>query len=210
MVDRLTWHPPDIPEKSHSVGDVRGALYGSRLYEQPEHREWAASVLQFLDAPGPVALEIGFDHGMRLLDHAHRWPEIRWVGVEIRKARVEAAAAHAPSNALLLRADARTLLANLIPEGRLEFVYLLFPTPSVREKHLLVTPSFVRSLERALTPTGRILITTDVPGLADWMEKQFTGWPEADGVPMGPVLSRRERVCQRDGLPVWRTVRRRP
>ncbi len=36
MVDRLTWHPPDIPEKSHSVGDVRGALYGdvSQLWAQ--------------------------------------------------------------------------------------------------------------------------------------------------------------------------------
>jgi len=210
MVDRAQWIPPLLPERDSSQEKVRGALYGSLLFEQPEHRAWADRLLAFLEPAGQVALEIGFDHGMRLLDHARRWPEIRWLGVEIRKSKVDAASVHAPPNAMLLRADARTLLATLIPAHRLEYVYILFPTPAVKAHHLLVTPSLVHSLERTLTPTGRVALATDVPAMADWIDKHFTNWPLGEEVPMGPVLSRRERICARDGVPVWRTVRRRP
>jgi tRNA G46 methylase TrmB len=210
----MPWSPP-TPPNSPTPDRVKGALYGSKLFDQPEHADLRNAVAAFVAssdaivAATPLALEIGFDHGMVLLDHAHRFPQIRWLGAEIRKKRVDAAAAHAPANALLLRADARTLLAALLPAGSLHFVYILFPTPTENPRHLLLTEPFVELLHRALAPDGQVHLATDVLGLFQWAEQLFDGWPDGPGVPFGPVLSRRERVCRRDGLPVYRLTRQR-
>jgi tRNA G46 methylase TrmB len=205
-IDRDTWEVPAELQRGDETR-VGGTLFGSLLYEQPAHRPEKERILSFLEAPGPVALEIGFDHGMRLLDHARRWPEVRWLGVEIRKRRVDAAAAHAPPNAMLLRADARTLLAGVIPPGRLSAIYVLFPTPSDDPRHLLITATTVRLFERSLAANGAMHLATDVASMARWIDSAFAGWtrlPREAGPPMGPELSRRERVCARDGRSVWR------
>jgi tRNA G46 methylase TrmB len=207
-VDPDAWEPPDA--LAPHEGGVRGALGGSRLLDRPEHAAFRAGIEAFVAAPGPLILEIGFDHGMVLLESARLRPDVRWLGCEIRRARVEAAAAHAPPNALLLRADGRTLLASLIPPGRLEGVVVLFPSPSHDPRHLLLTPETVALIQLALAPEGRLHVATDVPGMARWAERLLQGWPEGDPLPLAPVLSRRERVCRRDGRPVWRFTRRAP
>jgi tRNA G46 methylase TrmB len=198
----VDWTPPKLLSRDEHTR-VRGALAGSLLYEQPEHVLTRDRVREFLSTDAPTALEIGFDHGMRLLDHARRWPEVRWLGVEIRRARVEAALPHAPANCLLLRADARTLLSAVVPPASLGWVYILFPTPTEHPRHLLLTPGLVSDLARALAPGGSVLLRTDVEGYARWADTCFEGWSTpAEAPPMGPVLSRRERVCKRDGLVV--------
>ena len=215
------WTPPELLVRSH--GDrVPGALAGSLLYARPEHAAVRDSIATFVANPvaqagegtpshTPVALEIGFDHGMRILDHARRFPDWRWLGLEIRKARVDAARPHAPPNCLLVRADARTIVASVLPAGSLDLVYLLFPTPTENPRHLLLTPSFVDDLARALAPGGRVHFATDVEGYFDWAQQCFAGWSHDDGpLPYGPVLSRRERVCKRDELPVYRATWKRP
>ena len=149
-VDPDTWTPPPaLPGPSDDGGeDIRGTMYGTRLYAQPEHRAFAERVRAFC-APGgpPLSLEIGVDRGYRLLAHARRWPAQRWLGVEVRRT-VLAAAGSAPDNALLLRADARAVLAALIPPARLQRVDVLFPTPSNSPRHLLLTPALVDLLAR--------------------------------------------------------------
>jgi tRNA G46 methylase TrmB len=164
----------------------------------------------FVAREGPLAVEIGFDHGMRLLDHARRWPEIRWLGLEIRQRRVDAAAPHAPDNALLLRADARTIFAALLPDASVRFVYVLFPTPADNPRHLLFSAPFVEALRRVMEPGGALYFASDVAGLHDHAATLLADWPEVALPPLGPVLSRRERVCARDGLPVYRLCRGRP
>lgn len=206
----VDWTPPDLLLREDDAR-VPGALAGSLLYEQPRHAPTRDAVRAFLTTRPTRALEIGFDHGMRLLDHARRWPDVAWLGVEIRRARVEAAARHAPDNCLLLRADARTLLAAVVPPATLDLVYILFPTPTENPRHLLLTPSLVTDLARALAPGGRVHLATDVEGYGVWAERCFAAWPVSeDEVPMGPVLSRRERVCKRDGLRVFRRTWTRP
>ena len=179
---------------------------GSLLLDRPE---WAALAQELADfvAPGPrLNLEIGVDRGHRLLSHARRWPLERWLGLEIRRTVAEAAA-EAPPNALLLRLDARTVLASgRIPPGRLSRVDLLFPTPSVDPRHLLLTPWFVEALRHALAPGGVVLTATDLPGMAEWIAQLFSGWPQVEAPPSGPHRSRRERASVRDGRPVWRVA----
>jgi tRNA G46 methylase TrmB len=203
------WTPPE-PLAPTADGKLRGVLGGTALYDQPRHAEIRARVDAFVGADGPLAVEIGFDHGMRLLDHARRWPDIRWLGLEIRKRRVAAAAPHAPPNCFLWRADARTVFTAVLPPARVSWVYILFPTPTDNPRHLLLSPALVAAIRRVLAPDGAVYLATDVQGLHDHAAALFDGWPDAPSPPMGPVLSRRERVCARDGLPVYRLCRRAP
>lgn len=207
-VDPDTWEPPDPPAPGR--GGVRGALGGSRLLDRPEHAAFRAGVDAFVARPGPLILEIGFDHGMVLLESARRRPDVSWLGCELRRHRVDAAAPHAPPNALLLRADGRTLLAGAIPTGRLAGVVVLFPSPSHDPRHLLLTPEWLDLVARSLAPGGTLHFATDVPGMARLADRLLAAWPPAEPLPLAPVLSRRDRVCQRDGRPVWRYDRSPP
>ncbi|MES2641539.1 MAG: hypothetical protein V4850_18750 [Myxococcota bacterium] len=207
------WTPPAALAPS-ADGQLRGVLGGTALYDQPRHAEVRARVDAFVSGEGmvagPLAVEIGFDHGMRILDHARRWPDTRWLGLEIRKRRVAAAAPHAPPNCLLWRADARTVFTAVLPPASVAWVYILFPTPTDNPRHLLLTPTFVAAVRRVLAPKGAVYLATDVAGLHDHAAALLEGWADAPMPPMGPVLSRRERVCARDGLPVYRLCRTPP
>lgn len=212
MSDRRdTWSPP--PPQPEGEG-VRGALGGSRLFEQPRQRAEVQRWTDFIAGDGPVAVEVGFDHGHRLLAHAQRWPGTRWVGLEVRKARVDELAAQAPPNLLVWRADARTVFSSLVPAGRLQRVDVLFPTPwwdeGKRARRLLLTESFVSDLAAALDDDGVVLVATDVGPYWRHVEQLFAGWRPVAEPASGPARSRRERVCERDGLPVWRGAWRKP
>ncbi len=208
MVDRDAWTAPSPPPPR---GDgVPGALYGSRLFDQPAHAATRARIHAFLDAPGPVVLEIGFDHGIVLLDAARTHPQVRYLGAELRRRRVDAVQPHVPGNCLALRADARTLLAGAIPAGRLDHVLIEFPTPALDPHHLLLTPQTVALIAAALAPRGSLTVVTDVPAMAALAERLLDGWPPGAPPPLGDARSRRARVCARDGLPTWRLCRRPP
>lgn len=200
------WSPPAAPA-SPSPERVRGALAGSLLYDQPRHAPIRAAILEFLGERGPAVLEVGFDHGMRILAAARAEPQVRFLGAEIRARRVAAAAPHAPPNCRLLHADARTLVAAVIPPGRLDRVDILFPTPTGHSRHLLLTPAFAEAVARALAPGGTLHLLTDVPAMHALATSLFP-WRPTDP-PLAYALSRRERVCRRDGTPILaHTVRR--
>ncbi|MCB9779792.1 MAG: hypothetical protein H6742_14600 [Alphaproteobacteria bacterium] len=207
---RETWTAPPRRRTRRSETDVPGALGGSRLWDQPAMAAARAELDTFVATPGPLAVEVGFDHGITLLANARAWPDWRWLGAEIRRRRVDAVRPHAPANCLPLRVDARTLFASLLPDGRVARVDVLFPTPVEQGHHLLLTAAFVADVARVLAPDGVLHIATDVRGLADLATDLLAGWRPAADPPPSPERSRRERVCQRDGLPVWRFTRAKP
>lgn len=203
MVDRDTWTPPAAPVRA-ARGRVPGALGGSRLLELPQYAAQRARLVAFAGGPGPRALEVGFDHGITLLANARAQPGWRWLGVEIRKRRVAGVQPHVPDNCLAERLDARILLACGLMDGALDRVDVLFPTPPVKGSHMLWTPAFVDDLGRALAPGGVVHVATDVPALAVLVRGLFAGWRPAPAPPACPALSRRDRVCRRDGIAVDR------
>ncbi len=205
-IDRDNWTAPAPTPRDAHPGRVPGALGGSLLYDQPRHAALRAEILAFVAPGSPVAVEVGFDHGITLLDNARTFPSWRWLGVELRRHRVEAVRGHAEAhlpNCLPLRLDARTLFAALLPDDSVDRVDILFPTPVVKGHHLLVTDAFVADVARVLKPDGVLLLMTDVEGLDTWMGACFAEWRPVPVPPRALELSRRERVCRRDGLPVW-------
>ena len=194
------WTPPE--RLGRDGARIKGALNGSLLLQQPRHRHEVERLHAFVAAPGPVALEIGVDHGTVLIDHARQRSDWRWIGLEVRKRKVANAAPHAPDNALLWAADARTVLAGAMPAGRLSRVDILFPTPVTNPRHLLFSDGFVDDLARAMAPDGVLTVASDVAGLFAWIAEHLTAWGPAEAPWRGEVRSRRERVCVRDGLAV--------
>lgn len=209
MVDRLTWTPPDAPARA-TRERVPGALGGSRLFELPALAELRAELEAFAGGATALALDVGFDDGRVLLAEARAAPEVAWLGVELRARRVAEVRALAPPNCLPLRLDARTLLASGRLDGQLGRIDVLFPTPALNGRHLLWTPAFVADLARALAPGGVLTVATDVPALATLIGELLAAWPDAVPPARGPVQSRREVVCARDGIHVWWASRSAP
>lgn len=203
------WQAPPMGDRRV---EVRGALGGSRLFEQPQYRAEAERFAAFVAAPGPVAVEVGFDFGRRLLSLAEADPSVRWVGLEVRKARADDLTARAASrgvtNLLPWRADARTVFRALMPAGRLTRVDVLFPTPwwhaGHRARRMLLSPGFVDDVCRALAPDGVLHVATDVAPYFAHVDNLMAGWRRVDDPPPAPIPSRREHVCARDGIPICR------
>ena len=202
------WIPP--PPAPEDEAALRGALGGARLFDQPAHRAKVDALLAFLEAPGPVCLEVGVDYGGRLLAQAAADPGTRWIGLEIKKPRVAALCTAAPPNCLVWAADARVLLRRVLPPGRLSRVDVFFPTPTFERAHLLWSPAFVGALHRVLAPGGVVWSRTDVEGLHHHIAALLGDWSVAPQPDEAPVASRRERGCAREGWPVFSLCRRRP
>ncbi|MSP56081.1 MAG: hypothetical protein EXR69_10820 [Myxococcales bacterium] len=188
-------------------------MNGSHLFAAGRHASEAEGVRAFLSITAPASLEIGFDHGMCLLDRARLWPETLQLGIEIREARV-AALPSLPSNCRAWRADARAALATVIPPGRISTIYVLFPDPiwndTVRARRLLFSPAFVALCARALTPTGCLHLATDIKAYFEWAGRLLSAWQPTALPELGRELSRRERVCSRDGINIHRGTWQRP
>lgn len=203
------WQPPEASEGSEDSGDdIPGALGGSRIFDQPRYHAEVARFEAFVAPPGPVAVEVGFDHGRRLLALARADESVRWIGIEVRRARVEALAAVAPPNLLAWRADARTVFRRVMPPGRLARVDVWFPTPwwdeGKRDARLLLSAPFLADVARALAPGGLLCVATDVAPYYRHLAGLLARWRPAPLPPPAPAYSRREVTCHREGIAVHR------
>jgi tRNA (guanine-N7-)-methyltransferase len=115
-----------------------------------------------------LVLEIGFGDGRFLVHLAKTRPDWNLLGVEISLASVSRAfrrirreAAHA---ARIHHGNARFLVRDVLGTGSLHRVYVNFPDPWPRNRHLanrLLGGDFFRLLSDRMEPGGLILLTTD-------------------------------------------------
>ena len=203
--------------------DVRGALGGSRILALPEVAAEVARLDAALAAGRPALLEIGFDHGRRLTATAEASPGWTVVGLEVRERRVAEVRAWAErqglTNLFAFRLDARAVLAGAVPEGSLDVLEVLFPTPwpeGKARRRLLATPEFLEDAARALKPGGLLHLATDVGWYADLMAEALAGAVARFALSSEALLetrrppcaqrSRREWKCEREQIPVHRFV----
>lgn len=144
----------------------------------------------------PVEIEIGSGKGRFLLEQAAGRADANFLGLEwslkyLRVAR-ERAERRGLTNIRLLRADARHVIADLIPDASVARVHVYCPDPWPKKRHRkrrFFGSAMARHLERVLEPGGHLHVSTDVD---DYFEEirgllaEHTGLTEA-GDPLFPI-----------------------
>jgi len=188
----------------------------------PEPPEGALDVARLFSGAGELELEIGFGHGRFLLERAAHSPDVRLVGVEIKRKWAylvaERGARRGLDNMIAWAADARFVLPR-VPAGSLTRVFMHFPDPWWKKRHLkrsLVGDTLLDEVARVLTPSGEFFVQTDVRERAELHLAALARHPAfalagregyLDENPYG-ARSNREVRAEEDGLPVYRTLAR--
>jgi tRNA (guanine-N7-)-methyltransferase len=134
-------------------GEIEGPLRFEAIYERK----------------APVEVEIGIGKGRFILAEAERRPDVDFLGLEwslkhLRIAR-DRAVRLGLANIRFHRADARHVLADLIPDGTVQRVHVYCPDPWPKKRHhkrRLFNPEMARHLERVLAMGGHLNVSTDV------------------------------------------------
>jgi tRNA (guanine-N7-)-methyltransferase len=121
----------------------------------------------FFGKDNPIHLEIGMGKGKFILEHARKYPDINFLGLEISESVVLQAArkiaANRPKNLFLLQTDANNL-TEIFGFGEVDKIYLNFSDPwpkSRHEKRRLTSEGFLDVYREILTKTGEIEFKTD-------------------------------------------------
>ncbi len=176
--------------------------------------------------PGfPIELEIGPGRGGFLFERLAAVPELCLLGFEIRRKWAtivdnKLKAAGLGQRGRVFAEDARTALPRL-PAGSLSRVFVHFPDPWWKKRHekrLVVSPSLLPNVVRALIPGGELFVQTDVEERAQEYEDAINAFDGLVPVAGGPRIdenpfqarSPREHRAIKDGLPIHRLLYRRP
>ncbi len=116
----------------------------------------------------PMKLEIGFGNGSFLIDMAMRETRTNFVGLDmyhkgIRKT-ITRAEKRLIENIHIVYGDARHRTQSIFPDESLELIYINFPDPWPKKRHIkrrLITANFVEVLSNKLISLGELKIATD-------------------------------------------------
>ena len=196
----------------------------SRFFQLPLE---LPSVEALFNAPEqPLHLDIGCARGRFLLELAQQQSGVNHLGVEIRRALVQAAETDRQAMGLQnlhylfcnANVSLETWLAQL-PSGLLDLVSIQFPDPWFKKKHhkrRVLQPALLLALASALAPGKRLFIQSDVLEVIEPMVAliEASGCfqrPDGDqrpwrrGNPL-PVATERERYVLSQALPVYRVL----
>ncbi len=166
--------PPDLlatrsraqamPRSRHAA-DVSSHLIEAVPPDGPAPLDWRA----VFENDQPVELEIGSGKGLFLLNAAAANPGRNFLGVELSPKYATIAAGrlqrHACRNAKIMRADARLVMARLVPAGSVKAVHVYFPDPWWKKRHKkrrVMTDAFLADVKRCLEPDGELRVASDV------------------------------------------------
>jgi tRNA (guanine-N7-)-methyltransferase len=118
---------------------------------------------------GPVEIEVGIGKGRFVLQQAVDRPEVDFLALEWSLKHLRAAKDRALrrqlSNIRFYRADARHVVAELLPESSVARVHVYCPDPWPKKRHhkrRFFTPDTAGHIERILEPGGFLNVSTDV------------------------------------------------
>jgi len=124
---------------------------------------------QIFGRVAPLEVEVGSGKGLFLRQVSVAHPERDFIGLEVSQkyARFSAAglAKLGVRNAIVIHGDALRFFAEWLPDCSVEAVHVYFPDPWWKKRHKkrrVMKESFLRDVERVLTPGGRLHFWTDV------------------------------------------------
>jgi tRNA (guanine-N7-)-methyltransferase len=113
-------------------------------------------------------------------------------------------------NARVLRCELSYAVHHLLPAGSVTVFHLLFPDPWPKRRHAcrrIMTPGFLGSLHRALTPRGVIRIATDQLEYFQQIERvaaQSSQFETIPGQPASAAISTFEKRFRGDAIEIHR------
>lgn len=144
---------------------------------------------QIFGRSAPVALEIGFGNGEALIAMAQAKPEVNFIGVEVYQTGTgslfQALQAQDIRNVRVIHADAVSLFDKAIPAHSLTDIYIYFPDPWQKRKHVkrrIIQTSFLSQLKTALISGGCVHFATDWQDYAKHATAVFNQHPDFTAV----------------------------
>ncbi len=119
----------------------------------------------FFGNDNPVVLEIGCGKGEYTLELARRNPQMNFIGIDIKGARLWRGAKTATdegiSNAAFIRTRIEFIEALFAP-GEVSQIWITFADPQIgRERHRLTAPVFLERFRNIMKPDGLMRLKTD-------------------------------------------------
>lgn len=125
-------------------------------------------------------LEIGIGNGDALIDMALNDPRSLYLGVEVHKPGVgrclNSIHANELSNVRLIAHDAIEVMQQMLPSQSLDRIYLFFPDPWHKKRHLkrrIVNQQFRDLAFELLKPGGCLHMATDWQDYAEYMAREL-------------------------------------
>ena len=119
----------------------------------------------------PIVLELACGKGEYTVGLAGAYPDVNFIGVDIKGDRIARGSVIAQTNGLtnvaFLRTDI-TYLRDFFADGEVDEIWITFPDPQPRpkqEKHRLTHPRFLTMYHEILSPSGTLHLKTDSPNL---------------------------------------------
>lgn len=119
----------------------------------------------FEDSGAPIVLELGCGRGEYTVELARRHPDINYIGVDIKGARLWSGAKQATQeglhNVMFLRTRIELITAFFAP-GEISEIWLTFSDPQLaKENARLTSPLFLERYRQFLAPDGIVHLKTD-------------------------------------------------
>lgn len=160
----------------------------------------------------PLILEIGFGLGRFFVAHAQKFPKKNFVGLEIRTAFVELVNQQIKKlgikNAHAIHANANFSLTNLFGKNSISEVYILFPDPWIKRKHVkrrLVQVKFIKDLYKICRRGTKIHIKTDEEFMYKDIKDKFTAtklFKKVRNIKL-PFITTREKKYTKRSKKIW-------
>ena len=179
----------------------RGAGPGLHILDHPVKGHWNG---QMFPADQPIVLELGCGKGDYTIALAERHPEMNFIGVDIKGARLWKGAKYATEKGLRNVAFLRTrieFITAFFGPGEISEIWLTFSDPQLRgsENKRLSSPLFLERYRRFLRPGGLVHLKTDSRFLHEYTRAVIA----ANGL---PILASGTDIYH-DGLQISHFVR---
>ena len=129
----------------------------------------------FFNNNNPIVIELGCGKGEYSVELAKLYPEINFIGIDIKGARFWRGAKISTDNEIVNVAFVRSqieLVDKIFSRNEISEIWITFPDPQIkfkREKHRLINLNFIELYSKILAPNGIINLKTDSEFLHGYM-----------------------------------------
>lgn len=172
------------PLKSTQKNLLETMLPAVQIHVSPENKTASLNPKLIFPTAQKIYLEIGFGGGEHLAWRAKESPMSGFFGCEPFITGVASLLGHMETqhldNIRIINDDARLFIRSLTDQC-LDRIYILFPDPWPKTRHhkrRIVHDETINDLSRILKPRGELVMATDIPDYALWMQDVLAKRPE--------------------------------